>query len=392
MNTNAKAHGLDGTLVAPDWPPLQLDEVRKVLSNFPDVSGPFRIMSVSPRPFSAASVVAANGRRVFVKRHHSKVRDAGGLMEEHRFMACLRANGAPVPSVFGTTDGATALEAGGWTYEVHDAPAGIDLYENAISWTPFRSNAHAHSAGGALARLHIAARNYSAPPRIPRPLVASFTIFAATNPADSMQQYLAARPALAADEPTLASCDEALDLLAPFHAELLTCLPALEPLWTQNDLHASNLFWSDASDTAEVTAVIDFGLSDRSNAVYDLAQAIERNIVEWLVLTRDRASQEKVRVHLDQLVALLDGYDSVRHLTDEEAEALAPMTALSHAEFALTETDYFLGVLHSPEKALVASYDYLVGHARWFRSPSGAKMLNAIREWASARRLRAVRT
>ena len=30
------------------------------------------------------------------------------------------------------------------------------------------------------------------------------------------------------------------------------------------------------------------------------------------------------------------------------------MTALCHAEFALSEADYFLGVLHSKEKARMA--------------------------------------
>ena len=31
MSTTAKAHGLDGTLVEPDWPPLTLAEVRALL-------------------------------------------------------------------------------------------------------------------------------------------------------------------------------------------------------------------------------------------------------------------------------------------------------------------------------------------------------------------------
>ncbi len=390
-NSNAKSHGLNGTLVEPDWPPLQLDEVRAVLSQVPDARAPFEILSVSPRPFSAASVVATYGRRVFVKRHHRQVRDAEGLMEEHRFIAHLQANGASVPSVLKTTTGATAIEAGQWIYEVHDAPAGVDLYEDAISWTPFRSAAHAGSAGEALARLHTAAADYSAPARPPRPLVASFAIFASANPAYSMERYLAAHPALAADAATRSDCRQALDLLAPLHAELLPNLPALRPLWTHNDWHASNLFWSDESDTAQVTAVIDFGLADRTNAIYDLAQAIERNIVEWLALPRNPASGEAVPVHLDHLSALLDGYESVQHLTDEEAAALAPMTAICHAEFALTEADYFLGVLHSKEKARVASDDYLVGHAKWFRSASGTKLLAAIRQWAAAREQRVVR-
>ena len=88
-------------------------------------------------------------------------------------------------------------------------------------------------------------------------------------------------------------------------------------------------------------------------------------------------------VHFDHLHALLDGYESVRPLSEQEAAALAPMTALCHAEFALTEADYFLGVLHSEKNARVCVEDYLVGHARWFRSSGGEKLLDAIRHWAA---------
>jgi Ser/Thr protein kinase RdoA (MazF antagonist) len=88
-------------------------------------------------------------------------------------------------------------------------------------------------------------------------------------------------------------------------------------------------------------------------------------------------------VHIDHLRALLDGYEQVRPLSDEEAAALAPMAALCHAEFALSEADYFRGVLRSEEKVLLASDDYLVGHARWFRGPGGARLLNALRRWAA---------
>lgn len=38
MNTTARAHGLDGRLVEPDWPPLTLGEVRELLSMFPDAA------------------------------------------------------------------------------------------------------------------------------------------------------------------------------------------------------------------------------------------------------------------------------------------------------------------------------------------------------------------
>jgi Ser/Thr protein kinase RdoA (MazF antagonist) len=386
MSTTAKAHGMDGTLVEADWPPLTLAEVRALLADFTGCGEPIEILSVSPRPFSAASLVAMRPGRVFIKRHHRMVRDREGLLEEHRFMKHLRERGAPVPRVFAASSGETAMERGEWTYEVHEAPAGVDIYEDALSWTPFRSTAHARSAGEALAKLHLAAQGFDAPRRKTQPLVAGFTIFAADDPGAAMERYLAVRPALAHAAVTRASCDEALELLAPFHAELLPLLPALKQLWTHNDLHASNLLWSDPSDDAQALAIIDFGLADRTNAVHDIAQAIERNIVEWLELMRDSAHGEDVPVHIDHLHALLDGYEQVRPLTEAEVAALAPMTALCHAEFALTEADYFLGVLHSEDEARVALIDYLAGHARWFRSAGGKRLLDAICRWAGTRK------
>jgi Ser/Thr protein kinase RdoA (MazF antagonist) len=383
MKTTAMAHGLDGTLVEADWPPLTLDEVRSLLVEFPGCGEPIRILSVSPRPFSAASVVATQRGRVFIKRHHRTVRDREGLLEEHRFINYLREHDALVPLVFANFAGETAIESGEWTFEVHETPAGVDLYEDVLSWTPFRSTGHARSAGKMLARLHQAAQGFDAPRRKAQPLVAGFTIFAAEDAKAVMERYLAAHPALAADAVTHEGCDEALELLAPFHEELRPLLPALDPLWTHNDLHASNLLWSDASDDARAIAVIDFGLADRTNVVHDLAQAIERSIVEWLELHEGHEGRDDAPVHLDHLMALLDGYESVRPLTEEEAAALAPMAALCHAEFALTEADYFLGVLHSKENARVCSEGYLVGHARWYRGAGGKKLLNALRRWSA---------
>ena len=58
------------------------------------------------------------------------------------------------------------------------------------------------------------------------------------------------------------------------------------------------------------------------------------------------------------------------------------MTALCHVEFALSETDYFLGVLHSREKARMAHDGWLVGHARWFYSVAGARLLGELRQWS----------
>lgn len=381
--TTVKAHGMDGTLVEPDWPALRREEVCALLLHFPAFDGPVEILSCSPRPFSAAGVVATRAGNVFIKRHHSAVRNREGLLEEHRFLAHLADAGALVPRVLASATGETAIETGEWVYEVHEIPAGIDLYEDAISWTPFRCAAHARAAGEALAHLHLAAEGFDAPRRKPRPLVASFTIFATENPNAGLSGYLAARPALKNHDRVRECAREALDLLAPFHRELTPLLPLLKPLWTHNDLHCSNLFWSDAGDAARATAVIDFGLADRTNAVHDIAHAIERNIVEWLVLVQEPLHPERVPIHFDHLEALLAGYESARPLSAAEAAALAPMTALCHAEFALSEADYFLGVLHAEEKACMAYDGWLVGHAQWFRG-AGARLIEGLRRWAEA--------
>jgi Ser/Thr protein kinase RdoA (MazF antagonist) len=382
--TTLKAHGMDGTLVEPDWAPLTLEELRALFVHFPAHGEPVQILSYSPRPFSAAGVVETRNGKVFVKRHHRSVRDRAGLLEEHNYMQHLLSRGAAVPRVLESASGETAIALGEGTYELHEVPPGVDLYCDAISWTPFFTADHAYAAGVALARLHQASRDFAAPRRAPRPLVASFTIFAAEDVAAALDNYLAARPALAGYSAVRACANQALQLLAPFHAALKPLLGALPSLWTHNDLHASNLFWSDESGAAQATAVIDFGLADRTCAVHDLAQAIERNIVEWLVLVNHPAQPESVPVHFDHLRALLAGYQSVRPLTAEEAAALAPMTALCHAEFALTEADYYFGPLHSEENARVAYDDYLVGHAWWFHSGRGRELLDAIAMYARA--------
>lgn len=378
-----RAHGLDGNLVEPDWAPLAIEELRPLLAEYPAAGEPLEILFASPRPLSAAGVVRTECGRVFVKRHARVVRDVEGLREEHYFMEHLAAKGASVPRPLKNVSGQSAIERGEWTYEVHELARGRDLYSEAQSWTPFRSAAHAHAAGEALANLHHAAADFKAPHRKVQPLVASFTIFAEPNASEALQRYLAVRPMLAQHAAVRECVQQALELLAPFHAELRPLLPELPPLWTHNDLHASNLLWSDSSENARVTAVIDFGLADRTNAVHDLAHAIERNIVEWLVLVENPTQPDSVPVHFNHLEALLAGYEQVRCL--RRTEALAPMLALCHAEFALSEAEYFLGVLHSEESARMAYESWLVGHAKWFHSQAGHLLLDTLRRWADRR-------
>jgi Ser/Thr protein kinase RdoA (MazF antagonist) len=399
----SKAHGLEGSTEEPDWPPLTLHEVDLLLRRYPQAGGAERLLSLSPRPFSAASIVATPTGKVFVKRHHRAIRDREGLLEEHSLIAHLakemeeEASRTPllVQAVLSNEDGETAVATGDWTYEVHPVAHGEDAYEQALSWTPFFSRSHARAAGRALARLHRAATSYDAPARKTQQLVTGFTIFAGDkleenqgccapdkNPYYQMQNYLDRRPLLRAYAEERDWRGSFHNLLMPLYERLEPWLGYLQPLWTHNDFHASNLTWNEsARGNAEVAGIIDFGLADRTNAMHDLATAIERNIIEWLRI----ADPEVNVVHLDHLEELLIGYEEISPLTYEQARALTAMLPLVHCEFALSETDYFLSILNSPEKACLAYEGYFLRHAEWFRSRQGIELLEHLDRWADQR-------
>jgi Ser/Thr protein kinase RdoA (MazF antagonist) len=364
-------HGMGVEAVPADWPPLTVAEADSVLRRCPEAGGARGLEWRSPRPLSAAALVeTVRGGRVFVKRHHRSVRTVAGLREEHGFLEHLRRNGAAVVRVLADAAGETALADGEWTYEVHTVGAGEDLYRDAVSWSPFTNLGHARAAGRTLAELHEAARGYDAALRAPQPLVAGFTVFAAADPFAALEQYAAARPAVAAE---LAGRPWQADLErwhAPVHERLFPRLAALEPLWTHNDLHASNLLWR----AGRPATVLDFGLADRAFAVHDLATAIERNAVEWLEL----AAKGPAAVHADAALALVDGYQEVRKLTEPERAALPDLLALTHADFALSEIDYFGGVTGSAQNTQLA-YRYLVDHTAWFAGPVGGALVDRLR-------------
>ncbi|WP_039789991.1 phosphotransferase enzyme family protein [Herbaspirillum huttiense] len=372
--TRVISHGMGVEPVISDWPALTSAEVARVLRHYPDVGQPLRLEWHSPRPFSAACVMQTESGPIIVKRHHARVRDVAALAEEHRFVAHLQARGLPVSSALATPEGATALADEYWTYEVFPLAPGVDLYREAMSWTPFTSCAHARSAGQMLARLHQASAGYDAPARPARPLVSSFTIFSQEDPVRPLQHYIEQRPAIADYLENRPWRGEVAQHLLPWHAALKPYLDEFVPLWTHNDWHASNLLWSDATPEAQVQTVLDFGLCDRTCALHDLATAIERNIVEWLAIPQ-RAVQ---LVHLDLLDAMLDGYAATVPLTARQMRALAALLPLVHAEFALAELAYFHGVTRSANNAALAYDAYYLGHAAWFNSTAGRALLARI--------------
>jgi Ser/Thr protein kinase RdoA (MazF antagonist) len=362
-------HGMGAAAVAPTWPAITPDEAAMAVARFAGAGRVTDLLWHSPRPFSAATLIRADRGDYLLKRHHHGLRTVAGLAEEHRFITHLARGGLPVPDVIPAVDGGTAIAIGPWTYELHRAAAGEDLYRDRTSWTPFLSHGHAHAAGAALARLHDAARGFDAPARSPRPLVASFTILPARDPLAAAGAYIAARPALAG----FMAGRRWQEMLAPLFDDGLPALLADQPdFWTHNDWHPSNLSW-----TAQGTmrTIFDFGLADRTCAVHDIAVAIERSAVRWLELDGE---QDAAIGDAGAARALLAGYASVLPLRPADVALVARLLPSVHLEFALSEIDYFAGVAGDPAAAMLAWDAYLIGHARWFASAAGRDFLTGI--------------
>jgi Ser/Thr protein kinase RdoA (MazF antagonist) len=360
------------TLQAPrDRPTLTLAELAPVIAQYPDLKPPRAIIWQSPRPFAASGLVVCGSAEIFVKRHHRAVRTLAQLTEEHAFMQHLHAAGASVPQVLTRHDGVGVAEHSDYTYELHHKSEGRDLYRNAESWTPIGGPHHAAAAGRALGALHRAASGYDAPPRRADLLVADCRLATAPDLLHAIAARAAEQPLLAAalaDRPWRADIERTL---LPRHANLLPHVPALTPLWTHNDFHASNLLWN---LDGNVASILDFGLANRTNAVFDLATAIERNTIAWL----DLADGVTDIGHFELARAMIAGYCEAYDLPAEQMRALPHLLPLVHIEFALSELAYFHGVTQSAVNAELAYSDFLLGHATWFSAPDGQDFLNAI--------------
>ena len=365
------AHGLGREPAAPEWPPLTLDEAAEVLEPFGFAAQ--QLVWRSPRPWSAAAVVGTDSGTVFVKRHHNLVRTAADLAAEHGFSEHLRLGGIPVPRVLSLPSGGTSLSIENWVYEVHSAAAGEDVYRDALSWTPYMSSSHAAAAGAALARLHLVAASYPTPARPGPPLLCSSArLIAAADIPGALDHLIDQRPAT---QHYLAGRDgrtRMLNALAGPVARMSDLWSALPSSWAHHDWHGSNLLWIGS----DISGVIDVGLADRTGPAFDLATAVERSLISWLDLTDDPPGEPHVQV--DQLAALLDGYQSVRSLSDAERAALPLLLPLVHVELALSEVEYYLTLREDPVSADLAFEAYLLGHMHFFSSEVGRTYVHQV--------------
>jgi Ser/Thr protein kinase RdoA (MazF antagonist) len=402
-------HGMGKELTLPDWSPLTSAEVHTVLARYPRAPGDEMITWRSPRPMSAAGLIRLGGADLFVKRHHVRVRTLAQLAVEHAFIGHLRARGIPAPAVLRAADGATATQYGDFVYEVHELASGLDVYRDALSWTPYASLGHARAAGAALARLHEAADRFSLPARAPAVLTGGCEIIVSNDPLAEIKWLAGCRPGLAGYLDGRAWPDDLTRDVLPAIRRAAPLLAGLPRQWGHGDWHPSNLTWSSAGPDAVVAGVFDFGLANRTFAVHDLAMALERATVSWLDLgdadtadpdladpdlaglagaAVDRADPGgavpgRAEADLDAIDAFLDGYESVRPLTPAEAAALPEVLPVVHVEYALSEVEYFASVVSSPANADLAYDGYLLGHAAWFATPAGGAVLDHLRRRAA---------
>ncbi|QTD58412.1 phosphotransferase enzyme family protein [Acinetobacter towneri] len=375
--THDLGHGMGNDWEYKDWAHLTVSELHNLQPYYPCLQGGIQILWCSPRPFSSAAVIEVTqdaastdkigSRSYFIKRSHRSFRNAQDILQEHAFLRHLASKNIPVATLIASNYGLTALEMGDWTYEVYEKAAGFDLYVDQQSWTPFFYTEHAAKVGSLLAKLHVAMQDFpELHGRSARYLVSNQQLLESENIVTAIQQRIQNSPELSryfADK----NLDTVfLERVSQTHHKIKHVLQQVTKIWTHNDLHASNLFWSTQSADANITAVIDFGLSDRNSALYDLAVTIERNFIDWLAL------EHTLQINIDEagLSAFLQAYFAEIH-PQQDFSILPGLLKIVHLDFAFSELEYFVGITQNLKHADAAYYDWIVGHVNWFFAEQG---------------------
>jgi Ser/Thr protein kinase RdoA (MazF antagonist) len=361
-------------VVKPHLAPMTVDELQRLLSLYPQVGSLQEILTVSERPYSAASLVRTDQQELFVKKRSSRWRTGADLQREHTLITHLTDKGFPTPAVLQTADGQTVVSADEWLYEVHCRAQGEDVYRGNHSWQPFASVAHARSAGATMATFHQAVSDLPiGEPRPIAPMLAQFELARNADLIDAITGLAAQLPALEhflQGRPWRREIEQAY---APFYGRVHQQLNLLPRCCTHGDWHANNLFFTDN----HVSAVIDFHLADFGYRVYDLAVALDRNAVLWL----DILAGDTDAVRYDILSAFIAGYLEVGSLTDAERAILPDLLAIHQLDLALTNIAYYEGVEGDRARANWAYETYLLQHTRCYATPWGDQLRKRLQEY-----------
>ena len=279
-----KAHGLDGSLVEPDWAPLTLAELRPLIACFPQLGEPMETVFASPRPLSAAGRGAHSG--------------AAGLRQT-AYAFCARprrpARRASLPAAPRGTRRVCAACAAERVGRNRDAkPASGPT--KCMSLPPEPTCTATRSRG----------RHSNAPPMRTRPArlwpgcilprrasmrrggnlsrwSPASRSSCGEDPQAALEHYLARSAVISGSRRCAAMRNRSPASARAVSSRIATVAQAHpSALDAQRSARLESVLERCRRTTPRATAIIDFGLADRTNAVHDLAHAIERNIVEWL--------------------------------------------------------------------------------------------------------------
>lgn len=387
-----QGHGMGLELEQKDWINITQQDLEGLAADYAELQAALEIVWHSPRPFSSAAIVKTASAEYLIKRSHQSFRSVDDLQQEHQFIQHLADKGIAVSVLLPNHAGQTATARGEWVYEVHHKIQAHDLYAEHHSWKSFFYPQHAHAAGQFLARLHAAALDFDLPARRTQYLLSNQRLLDQDDLLLAIQQRIRGSVGLSAyfqDQPLTEAFQQQI---RHFHLPLKAVLPKLTSVWTHNDLHGSNLFWRDASPQADVAAVIDFGLSDRTTMAYDIAVAIERNFVDWMQLHQpdqaaqhDQANQHahetqsgqaNISIDYPGLASFIQGYIAAGGDVQQLAEVVK-ILPLAHIDFALYELEYFVEISKNSNHA-DAAYRYLIEHTAWFYGDQGQQLLSRL--------------
>ena len=281
----------------------------------------------------------------------------------------LREHGIPVP------EARTAGSHGGFVYEIQELGIGEDLYQSTFSWSPYQP-LHPGEAGVMLARLHTSAEALPGP----GPALASVEIRLLDFRLDRSDRGDRAdrRPAAAARR-LPGGARLALRRRAA-HAPVPSA-PGAVPRRTRAAVDPQRLAWHElvvAGRRAHPGAHLGPRLRPRRPHHRRLRPGDrDREVRGGLGRSARRRPRERPRAPTSVIPPRLH---RIRPVSGAEFFALPLLFPLCHAEYQLSEIDYFLSVVPggSEKNAEIAYRDWFLGHTKWQKSEEGQAFLGLL--------------
>ncbi|KXA17346.1 phosphotransferase enzyme family protein [Gardnerella vaginalis] len=385
-------------IVAQRWANVDLDEANTVCSLLEEPLKVDCILSHSLRPMAAGSLVRAHYKDdslkesqsldVYIKRCSTKVRQASTIRPYHRFAEHLLKNKISTPKYlyFNKNSESLVLEKNvqiegtllvidDCAYEVTLKASGEDRYKDAYTWDPPKTCEEAKNLGVVMAKIALASQGFDEPnPKEFNAFQSRFSLCASEDVQKAAEVWLKNRPDLAKFLK-----EQNRDFIKDIGEFAPTCRKIydlgyanLKKQWTHGDPHISNFMWEGSAPSA----VFDLAMAYKNTAIYDLAMTLERNTIQWV----DIANGKEDSYRTDLVEAILQGYSSVRALTDVEKELLPLVLSVSQIEQCVEFVDYYLKSNGSYDFKIWGYDTGFLEHARWYKSCFGERYLNYLTE------------